>query len=68
MSLKSKLKAGTYFAKTYITAMPRILYRSTLSLFVNPNGSQHFILQVLNAIDLESDDPILASADIADLL
>lgn len=67
MSLKSKLKAGSYLIKTYMTAMPRIIYRSTFSLLLDPKGAQRFIHQILNAEDLES-DPVLGSADIADLL
>ncbi len=68
MSLNSKLKAGSYLVKTYISAMPRIVYRSTFSLLLDPKGAQRFIHEVLNAQDLEFDDPILGSADITDLL
>jgi len=68
MSIKTKVNAFRYLLETWVTAMPRILYHSTLALLFDPKGSQVFIHQVLNAQDLESDDPVLGSADIADLL
>jgi predicted O-methyltransferase YrrM len=48
--------------------MPRVLYRSSLSLLVDPKGAQRFLNQVLDAVDLESDDPVLGSVDVLDLL
>lgn len=57
-----------HFLQTYVTALPRILYRSTFSLVLEPRGSQKFLHQVLSAHDLETDDPVLRSAWITDLL
>lgn len=68
MKLKTAMSALVYLAKTYSTALPRILYRTTFSLFFNPSGTQTFVHQVLNAMDLEKDDSVLGSADIEDLL
>lgn len=68
MSCKSILKAGSYLFKTYITAIPRVFYRSSISLLIDPEGAQCFLHQVLNAKDLETDDPVLGSADITDLI
>ena len=62
------MKAGSHLGKTYITAIPRIVYRSTISLLLDPKGSQRFVHQVLNAQDLESDDPVLGGATITDIL
>lgn len=50
-----------------MTALPRILYRSSLSLILDPRGAQKFMNQVLNAVDLESDDPVLGSVDIQEV-
>jgi len=55
------------FAVTYSRALPRIIYRSTLSCLLNPKGSQRFIHQVLDACDIEENDPVLGSVEIADL-
>ncbi len=68
MNFESVLNAGSYLFKTYITAIPRIFYRSSISLMIDPKGPQRFLQQVLNAQDLESDDPVLGSFDIDDLL
>jgi SAM-dependent methyltransferase len=68
MPLGGKLGAAKHLFQTYITALPRIVYRSSLSLFVDPRGSQKFLHQVLSAQDLEADDHFLGSAWITDLL
>ena len=68
MSIRTKVNAFRYLLETWVTAMPRILYYSTLALLFDPKGSEVFIHQVLNAQDLESDDPVLRSVDITDLL
>jgi predicted O-methyltransferase YrrM len=68
MNNKIKVNAFRYLLKTWTKAMPRIIYRSTLSLLFDPKSSQRFIHQVLNAQDLESDDPVLGSVEITDLL
>jgi hypothetical protein len=67
MTFRSAARAAIHLLVTYATALPRIIYRSTLSLVIHPKGYQTFMHQVLNAIDLESDDPVLTSADIEDL-
>jgi len=48
--------------------MPYIVYRSIVSLLFDPKGSQRFIQDVLNARDLESEDPLLGSVYIQSLL
>lgn len=69
MSIGGKvLGAAEHLFQTYVTALPRIVYRSSLSLFVDPRGSQKFLHQVLSAQDLEADDHFLGSAWITDLL
>ena len=67
-NLKGKLSAVNHLVRTYLTAMPHIIYRSTLSLLSDPKGTQLFIHQVLNARDLESDDPVLGSSDVLELI
>lgn len=68
MKLKSAISALAYLAKSYSTALPRIIYRTSLSLFLDPSGTQTFVHQVLNALDLEKDDLVLGSTDIEDLV
>jgi len=68
MKLKSTMSVLAYLAKSYSTALPRIIYRTGLSLFFDPCGTQIFVHQVLNALDLEMDDSVLGSADIEDLV
>ncbi|MBU2513652.1 class I SAM-dependent methyltransferase [bacterium] len=68
MSIKMKINACCYLLKTWLTVIPRIIYRSSISLITNPKESQCFIHQVLNAQDLESDDLMLGSHDISELL
>jgi hypothetical protein len=68
MSIRTKVNAFRYLLETWVTAMPGILYYSTLALLFDPKGSQVFIHQVLNAQHLESDDPVLGSVVITDLL
>ncbi|MCK4809725.1 MAG: class I SAM-dependent methyltransferase [Candidatus Omnitrophica bacterium] len=68
MALDSKLKAGAYLVKSYVTAMPRVIYRATFSLMFDPKGTQKFVHQILNAQDIETDDPILGSRDITELM
>lgn len=68
MKMKSAISALAYLAKSYRTALPRIIYRSSLSLFIDPSGTQAFVHQVLNALDLGKDDLVLGSVDIEDLV
>ncbi|MFA4902757.1 MAG: class I SAM-dependent methyltransferase [Desulfobaccales bacterium] len=68
MSLESKMATLKHLLYTWMTALPRIAYRSTLSLTLDPRGAQKFLHQVLSAQDLEADDPFLGSAWITDLL
>jgi SAM-dependent methyltransferase len=67
MRLENILKGTRYLFITWATSLPRIVYRSTISLVVQPKESQKFIHQVLNAQDIESDDPVLGSVDATDL-
>ncbi len=68
MNIKSTVSALLYLLKTWLTIMPRVLYRSSLSMVFDPKGSQRFVNQVLNAQDIESDDAILDNVDITDFL
>lgn len=68
MSVKNILGAAIHLFITWATALPRIIYRSTISLVIQPKGSQKFINQVLGAQDIESDDPVLGSVNIIDLV
>jgi predicted O-methyltransferase YrrM len=67
MTVRTFFRAGIYFLVTYVTAIPRIVYRVSLSPVVDPKGAQIFMHQVLNAIDVENDDPCLCSVDAQDL-
>ena len=66
--MEPKLNTVRYLDMTYITAIPRIIYRSTISTFFDPKGAQKFVRKVLNAQDLESDDAVLDSAEMSELL
>ncbi|MFX0137545.1 MAG: class I SAM-dependent methyltransferase [Candidatus Hodarchaeota archaeon] len=66
MSIHSKMNASVHLLKTWATAIPRILYRSTFSLLFDPKGSLKFLQQVLDAQDVALDDPVLGSIDIFD--
>lgn len=68
MSLTTKYSAVSHLVQTYLTALPSILYRTTLSLVFDPRGTQRFLHQVLNARDLECRDSVLESTDIESLL
>ena len=68
MSVTGKLEAVRYLFQTYVTALPRLAYRSSLSLLLDPKGAQKFYHQVLGAQDLEADDPVLGSIEITDLI
>jgi SAM-dependent methyltransferase len=68
MARRHKLQSVIHFARSYFAAIPRILYRTSLSPLIDPRGTQRFLDQVLNAIDLESDDPVLGSASIEDMI
>jgi predicted O-methyltransferase YrrM len=54
--------------RSYFLALPRIIYRIGPSLLIDPKGSQHFVHQVLNAVDLESEDSVLRSVNINDVV
>lgn len=67
MTFKTKLLGIRHLLRSYTSAIPYIAYRSTVSLLVDPRGTQEFVHQVLNARDLEADDPVLGSTTICDL-
>ena len=58
MSVK---KFASTFSTAYLTALPRVLYRTTASSLLDPKGSLQFCHEVLNARDVNSDDPVLGS-------
>lgn len=66
--LASASRFAKHLALTSLVALPRIAYRSSLSMFLDPRGAQKFMHQVLNAIDLEEDDRILGSKGIEELI
>jgi len=68
MRIAIKMRSSVYLARLYLTAWPRIAYRTTASFLLDPKGSMDFLHQVLSAQDLESDDPVLGSIEIFDLL
>ena len=68
MTIRSAAGSLMYLIQTYLTALPRVAYRSTLSLCLDPRGTQKFVHQVLNSQDLQTDDPILGSVEVTDWL
>ena len=68
MNVAEKWEAARHLFRTYVTALPRLAYRSSLSLLLDPRGAQKFLHQVLSAQDLEATIPVLGSVAIADLL
>ncbi len=68
MQIKSLINSLLYLFKTWITALPRFVYRCSVSLLIDPKGAQRFIHQVLNAQDIQADDSILNSVELTDLL
>jgi len=67
MNAETVFSFSDHFFRTYMTAMPKILYRMGILPLINPKKSQHFIHQILNADDLETDDPVLGSINITDI-
>lgn len=59
---------ASYFALVYSKAIPTVVYRSTLSLLLDPRGALTFGNRVLDAKDFHDDDPVLGSMDVADFL
>lgn len=68
MNLSSVQRFARHLAASYTAAIPRIIYRSSLSLLVDPRGAQSFVHQVLNAVDLEQDDPVLGSKTVEEII
>ncbi|HDY88735.1 MAG TPA: class I SAM-dependent methyltransferase [bacterium] len=68
MQVKSLINLLLYLFKTWITVLPRIVYRCSVSLLIDPKGAQRFIHHVLSAQDLQVDDSILNSVELTDLL
>ncbi len=57
-----------YYLKTYLTALPRIIYRSSLSIILNFKESQLFLHDVLNAQDLRLKDKFIKSVDLLEII
>lgn len=66
--MAAKWEAARYLLQTFVTVLPRLAYRSSLSLLLDPQGAQKFYHQVLGAQDLEADDPVLGSIDVTELI
>lgn len=62
----SKIAGAVHLATCYLTALPRILYRSTLSMLIDPRGSQKFLHEVLEARDFSENCPVLGSVTLAE--
>jgi predicted O-methyltransferase YrrM len=56
-----------YLASAYLTALPRVLYRSTFSWLTNWKAALHFSQETLEYSDLWRDDPVLGTAEVTDL-
>ncbi len=68
MNVAEKWEAARHLFQTLVTALPRLAYRSSLSLLIDPRGAQKFLHQVLGAQDLEANDPVLGSVEITELI
>lgn len=68
MSFRGKLECYLHLGLTLAAALPCIAYRCTVSLITDPEGSQKFLHQALNARDLEADDPVLGSVEAVNLI
>lgn len=51
-----RLRQAAYLARIYLAAIPRVAYRSTLSLVLDPRGAQTFVEDVLQAVALNGSD------------
>lgn len=67
-STAERLRTGRYLLRCWMRAMPRIAYRSTLSMMTDPRGALEFLHQVLDGIDLYARDGVLGDADIGDMI
>lgn len=68
MQLKTRLHSLSHLLKTYATVAPSIFYRMTFSLLLNPRAAQKFVHEVLNIKDIQTDDSVLGSIDLAEIL
>jgi predicted O-methyltransferase YrrM len=68
MLVNSKVKSITYLFRCWKRALCRIMYRSTISLFIDPKGSLQFLHTVLDGIDLYEKDNVLGDANITELV
>jgi predicted O-methyltransferase YrrM len=62
------INAIFYYLKTYLTALPRIIYRSSLSIIFNFKGSQTFLNDVLDAQDSRLSDKIIRSVNLIEII
>ena len=67
MSIMKLKNAILYFIISFLKVLPRIIYRSTLSIIFDIKGSQKFINDILNAQDLRLTDKKLNTINLADL-
>lgn len=68
MSIKTKWVGARHLLYTYLTALPRIVWRLTGSILLNPKAAQRFLHHALEGDDLQEDDPVLGSADLVELI
>jgi hypothetical protein len=64
----NKFKAGLQFARIWAAAVPRLLYRTTLSMIIDPGGALRYAQNVLEISDMTEDDPVLGSMSIEEFL
>jgi len=56
------------FLPEYARVLPRVAYRMTASLVVDPRGARRFVHDVLNGMASRLEDPVLGSCAVTDLL
>jgi predicted O-methyltransferase YrrM len=61
-------RVGGYLLRCWMCALPRILYRSTLSVVIDPRGALMFLHNVLDEVDLYGRDDVLGDATVSDML
>lgn len=57
-----------YSLQLYSTALPKLVYFSTIALIASPRKSMDFFHQIVKTISIQHDDPVLKNVDIASLL
>jgi predicted O-methyltransferase YrrM len=61
------LNSLIHFSRVYVTALPRILFRLTFSIFVSPQEALKLVENVLDRDDLSKPCPVLGSRTIREI-